>query len=70
MSKAKDLLGKSGSPGIQTVHKKSVVDLVHDSEIKDPKHPEFKPPTDAKPSKGNTHAAGGTTGASSIRPKV
>lgn len=70
MTKAKDLLGKTGSPGFQTEVKKSVVPFVHDSEIKDPKHPEFKPPQDDKLSKGSTHAAGGTSGASSVRPKV
>ncbi len=70
MSKAKDLLGKSGSPGIQTEHNKSAVPMIHDSEIKDPKHPDFKPPTDSKPTKGNTHAAGSAGAAGAIRPKV
>ncbi|MBX3377389.1 MAG: hypothetical protein KF678_10355 [Phycisphaeraceae bacterium] len=70
MSKAKDLLGKTGSPGFQTEPKKSVVPFVHDSEIKDPKHPEFKPPQDDKLAKGSTHAAGGGAGAKTVRPKV
>lgn len=69
MSKARDLLGKSGSPGIQTEKNKSVIPFIHDSEIKDPKHPDFKPPQDSKPAKGNTHAAGGG-GSGSVRPKV
>jgi hypothetical protein len=70
MSKAKDLLNKSGSPGFITEPNKSVVPMVHDSEIKDPKHPDFKPPQDAKPTKGGTHAAGGGGGTGSVRPKV
>lgn len=70
MAKARDLLGKTGTAGIQTEQNKSVVPMVHDSEIKDPKHPDFKPPQDAKPTKGGTHAAGGGGGAGSVRPKV
>jgi len=70
MSKARDLLGKSGSPGIKTEPTKSAVPMVHDSEIKDPKHPQFEQPKDAKPAKGGSHAAGGGAGAQTVRPKV
>jgi hypothetical protein len=70
VSKAKDLLGKTGSAGIQTEANKSVVPTVDKSEIKDPKHPDFQPPKDAKPTKGGSHAAGGGGGAGSVRPKV
>jgi hypothetical protein len=70
MSKAKDLLGKTGSAGIQTEHNKSVVPTVDKSELKDPKHPDFQPPKDAKPTKGGSHAAGGGGGSGSVRPKV
>lgn len=70
MSKAKDLLGKSGSPGFVTEPNKSAIPMADPSELKEAKHPEFEQPKDAKPNKGNTHAAGGGGGAGAIRPKV
>jgi hypothetical protein len=70
MSKAKDLLSKSGSPGFVTEPNKSVVPIATESEIKDPKHPQFEQPKDAKPTKGGSHAAGGGAGAQTVRPKV
>ena len=70
MAKARDLLGKTGSPGIKTEPNKSVVPFVDKADVKDPKHPDFKPPQDAKPTKGGSHAAGGGGGTGSVRPKV
>ncbi len=71
MSKAKDLLGKTGSAGIQTEPNKSAIPMADPSELKEAKHPEFEHAKDAKPAKGSSsHAAGGGGGAGAIRPKV
>jgi hypothetical protein len=70
MSKARDLLGKTGSAGFVTEPNKSVVPIASEADIKDPKHPQFEQPKDAKPAKGGSHAAGGGAGAQTVRPKV